>query len=349
MSEVVSKFQELSATGQWVPLFSFILLGIIIGITIMNIMIEKKRLKKDLWFLLFSCGLIFFGLIWIITPNMLNEIGILATFVVALTTFRTLYEMEATRISQTRPHIIVDIDMKPARPLFDIRIKNIGNGVGYNFTSEWSPELLDAKGHNHSEMKLFKMIEYFPPDKEIVTLFESTISFFQKKPPLPRIYAVKVTYQDEYNNTYNETCTINLSVYDNITYLSETTLSKVVSELSNLKNEIRNTIHKRQNFPLLMRIGSLEIRQPPLQRILLALNSINVTGQSLDSEINTELKKMKEGDFEEIYCSNLYGDIYSGVYEIKKIELKEEDLDQKTIYYFNLYLGFHKPNTPSKS
>lgn len=308
----------------------------------MNIMNEKKRLKKDIWFLLFSFAMIFFGLIWIITPNMLDEIGILATFVVALTTFRTLNEMEATRISHTRPQIIVDIDMKIGRPIFDIRVKNIGNGVGYNFTSEWSPELLDANGHNHSEMELFKNIEYFPPDKEIVTIFESTISFFQKKPPLPRIYNVKVTYQDEYNKTYNATCIINLSVYENIIYIAEKTIKNVIDELKKIKNEIRNTTRNRQNFPLLVRIGSLEIKHPPLQNINLGVNSIHVKGQSLDSEINTELKNMKEGDIEEIYCSNLYGEICAGVYEIKTIELKEEDLGQKIIYFFSLNLEIQR-------
>lgn len=104
----------------------------------------------------------------------------------------------------------------------------------------------------------------------------------------------------------------------------------------------RAIAYNKRNFPLLMRIGNLEIRQPPLQHIYTGINSIYFTGQSLDSEINTELKNMKEGDIEEIYCRTQYGEISSGVYEIKKIELKEEDLDQKTIYYFNLNLEFHK-------
>ena len=238
MSEVVSQFQELIATRLWLPLSLFILLGIIFGIIIMNVLNEKNKVKKDGWFISFSCGMILFGLIWITNPNMLDDVGILATFVVALLTFRTLNEMQATRISQTRPHIIVDIDMKPARPLFEIRIKNVGNGVGYNFTSKWTPELVTASGTNFSEMELLKKIEYLPPNKELISLFDSTITYFQTKPPLPRMYNVKVTYQDENDIKFTETFIINLSVYEGIHYTYEKTLKHVVAELEKINKNL---------------------------------------------------------------------------------------------------------------
>jgi hypothetical protein len=170
---------------------------------------------------------------------LLEAIGVLATFIVALLTFRTISEMKATRISQTRPHIIIDIELRRGRPVFDLRIRNIGNGIGYNFKSEWTPDLVNTKGVNYSNMNMVKKIEYLPPDKEMKTFFDSTISYYQKQPPLPRSYIVKVGYEDEHKNMYKDEFKIDLSTYENITYTAERDLNNVVKVLEQIRDRLR--------------------------------------------------------------------------------------------------------------
>lgn len=215
-----------------------ILLGFIIGIWFSSTLIGHKRFFKDVFNVYFTIGLILFFLMWVSSPENLEAVGVLATFVVAILTFRTVSEMKETRISQTRPHIIVDIIIRKGRPIFDLIIKNIGNGIGYNFSSEWNPELIDSKGQNYSDMNMAKNINYLPPDKEITTLFDSTISYYQKKPQLPRSYVVKVSYEDEYSNSYEDEFTIDLSIYENISYLSEKSLNNVVKVLEQIRDRL---------------------------------------------------------------------------------------------------------------
>jgi len=220
----------------------YILLGFIIGILFSSTLFLKQRFFKEQFEIFFTIGLILFFLIWISSPQLLETISILATFIVALLTFRTVSEMRATRLSQTRPHIIVDIDMRKGRPVFDLRVKNIGNGIGYNFKSEWNPELINSRGKNFSIMNMVKNINYLPPDKEISTLFDTTISYYNKKPPLPKLYVVKISYEDEHKNSYKDEFKINLSAFENITYTAEKSFSDVVKVLEQIRDATRGPL-----------------------------------------------------------------------------------------------------------
>jgi hypothetical protein len=122
----------------------------------------------------------------------------------------------------------------------------------------------------------------------------------------------------------------------------ESRLKEVSEELKRVGQEIRDTTRGKRTLPVFMRFGSLEIQQPPLEAVFLAGNTIHFFGKTLNGKIHTQLKKFKEGDIEEIYCNDHHGVIASGVYEIKKIELKKESVGRKVIYSFSVSLEYNR-------
>lgn len=115
-------------------------------------------------------------------------------------------------------------------------------------------------------------------------------------------------------------------------------LREISNKVERVGHEIRDTTRYQRTFPLYVRLGNIEIRQPPLEILYSAGVSIHFSGKTLNGKIHTQLKKLKEGDVEEVYCNDRHGVIVSGVYEVKKIELKKQNVGQKIIYSFSVHL-----------
>ena len=120
----------------------------------------------------------------------------------------------------------------------------------------------------------------------------------------------------------------------------ERRLEKISEEVRRVGQEIGGTKRDRRTFPLLIRLGSMEIKQPPLDMLEVAGSTIFFSGKTLDGDMFTQLKKLKEGNIEEVYCSDRHGLIFSGVFEIKKIDLRKEKMGQKIVYSFHVDLGY---------
>lgn len=121
---------------------------------------------------------------------------------------------------------------------------------------------------------------------------------------------------------------------------TEEVLQEVKEEIKDTGQEIRrveNAIDKRTSL-VSMRLGNLEMKQPPLSEVSFYIGGIHFFGRTLDSAIWEQLKKFNEGDIEEIYCNDAYGVIISGVYKIAEIEMKEEKIGGKTVYSFSVHL-----------
>jgi hypothetical protein len=192
-------------------------------------------------FLIISVFLYAFSYFYI--PQLTDYILSLQTLVIVFAslynielTKSTIDEMRESRKTQTRPHIIVDIDLVKNKPGLNLRIKNIGNGVAYDVKILWTPDLVSSDGLNYSKEGLYNNINYMPPDKEIITLFDS-ISYFENE-SLPRLYEVSVNYNDEEGKVYMENYIINLSIYTHVSYISRGEIKDIVRELRKIREQV---------------------------------------------------------------------------------------------------------------
>ncbi len=109
--------------------------------------------------------------------QLLSALGtlLLAGLTVAnvLLTRSTVQEMQAARISQERPQVIVDVDLDNQHML-DVVVKNIGAGAAKGITFEFSHPLVRAGGAANepplSELDHFKKgIDFLAPGAQIRT------------------------------------------------------------------------------------------------------------------------------------------------------------------------------------
>ena len=196
------------------------------------------------WVLLVIPILLIFGVSWFLNPSTITFFATLGTLIVAMLTFlnihltkKTVDEMKATRVSQTRPHVIVDFETEEY--LMYLALRNIGNGIAREVSLRFKPPLKDSRGRVISNMPLFKKVDYFPPDKKVRTLFDSGPSYFGASPKLPRIFNVSLSYFDDAKNEkFQEKIKLDLSVYENLTYTMKKDIGDLVEVLKDIQSKL---------------------------------------------------------------------------------------------------------------
>ncbi len=115
-----------------------------------------------------------------------------------------------------QPYIIVDFQFEAG--FIYIALKNIGSHPAYAVTVKFKPKLMGLGGQkNVSDQHLFNNITFFPPQKEIRTLLDSSAAYFSRKAPL-RVQAT-LTYQDRDNKKYRDLINHNLIIYKDIAFI----------------------------------------------------------------------------------------------------------------------------------
>ena len=203
------------------------------------------------WGLLVIPILLIFGVSWFFNPSTITFFATLATLLVAMLTFlnihltkKTVDEMKATRISQTRPYMIVDFDIREGTQIIDLVIRNLGKGVAKEPKFAFDPPLQDSRGRILSEMPLFKgKLDFVPPDKEIRQIFDSALSYFGVTPELPTTFDVSISYFDEKKeNEFKDSMKLDLSIYKGLTYIKEKNIGDVVKQLEKIASELRKFV-----------------------------------------------------------------------------------------------------------
>jgi len=201
-------------------IFTFTLLGIIIGIALTIKLIKRITFFRDIWYVYYSIGLILFIITLFFIPEYIESLGILATFIIALLTFRTIDEMRASRVAEYRPRVLVDFNIPYGDSIIELVVKNEGRSLAKNVKFSITPELKDSKGRNLSEYKIFNEgIETLISGKEIRQVFDSGPSYMDEERNLPLLFDVNISYEDVEGNKYNDKMRLDLEVYKWAMYL----------------------------------------------------------------------------------------------------------------------------------
>ena len=115
------------------------------------------------------------------------------------------------------PDVIVDFIFDQG--LLFISVKNISINPVYRVSVKFDRKLYGINGTKEiSALPLFKNIEFMPPQKEITTFMDTSISYFSRK--YPTKIAVKISYFDFSGNKYSHTIKHDLEIYREIGYLN---------------------------------------------------------------------------------------------------------------------------------
>ena len=118
-----------------------------------------------------------------------------------------------------QPEVIVDF--KFDRGLFFICVKNIGEKSAYKVSVKFDKPFYGIGGLKEvSSLRLFKNIEFFPPQKEIETFLDYSASYFQRKEPTQ--ITTQITYKDFEGNKYSKILKHDLRIYKEIGYIKRT-------------------------------------------------------------------------------------------------------------------------------
>lgn len=149
-------------------------------------------------------------------------------------------EARRLREEQFRPFVVVDVEIDNSR-ILEIVVRNIGLTMAREVQFEIEPGFVTSMSdYDLNKMKLFANgIATLPPGKEYRTLFDSLVQHSQMK--LEREYTVTVNYSDPTGKrTFSEPSTIDLGIYHDFLYRSETDLGDAVDELKKIGKTLNN-------------------------------------------------------------------------------------------------------------
>ena len=116
------------------------------------------------------------------------------------------------RISQSpqRPEVIIDFAVEEG--LLTVALKNVGNTSAYRVRTLFDKPFCGLAGEKSiSSMRLFRSLDFLPPQKEYRQFVDHLQAYAKRREPL-RIKAT-VSYRDRDGNRYDETMLHDLRVF----------------------------------------------------------------------------------------------------------------------------------------
>jgi len=126
------------------------------------------------------------------------------------------HSTSTTEVASGRPEVIVEF-------LFDhgllyISVNNIGNRPAISVSVKFDKKIVGLGGTREiSALALFKNIEFLGPQREIVSLLDSSSSYFKRKQPT-KISAL-ITYQDLEKRRYEISIKHDLEIYRDLVFV----------------------------------------------------------------------------------------------------------------------------------
>lgn len=169
---------------------------------------------------------------------------VLLTLVYAFAQVKMTEVMKLDFMAKNTPSIIAYFD-NPQSILFELVVKNIGNGIARNIRVEVNPTLLDVQNRDISKLSLFQNgIDYFPPDREYRQIIGTSRQFFDEK-SRPLRYDLTIYYSDvSGNEKYQQKIPLDFSVYQNLPVHRDSDIEKLVEEVSQLTRTIESTFRR---------------------------------------------------------------------------------------------------------
>ena len=115
-----------------------------------------------------------------------------------------------------RPEVIVEFLFD--RGLLYISVNNIGNRPALSVSVKFDKKILGLGGTREiSALAVFKNIEFLGPQREIVSLLDSSSSYFRRKQPTK--ISAAITYQDSEKRRYEVSIKHDLEIYRDLVFV----------------------------------------------------------------------------------------------------------------------------------
>ena len=126
------------------------------------------------------------------------------------------HSASTTEASAGRPEVIVEFLFD--RGLLHVSVNNIGNRPALGVSVKFDKKILGLGGTREvSALALFKNIEFLGPQREIVTLLDSSSSYFERKQPTK--LSARITYQDFEKRRYEISIKHDLEIYRDLVFV----------------------------------------------------------------------------------------------------------------------------------
>ena len=124
--------------------------------------------------------------------------------------------ISTTQLEPSGPEVIVEFLFD--RGLLYISVNNIGNRPAISVSVKFDKKILGLGGTREiSALAVFKNIEFLGPQREIVSLLDSSSSYFKRKQPT-KISAL-ITYQDLEKRRYEISIKHDLEIYRDLVFV----------------------------------------------------------------------------------------------------------------------------------
>lgn len=119
----------------------------------------------------------------------------------------------------SRPEVIVEFLFD--RGMLFISVNNIGERAAVNVSVKFDQKFSGLGGSKEiSKLALFRSLQFLGPHREIVTLLDSSASYFRRQQPVN--ISARISYQDADSRQYEEIIRHNLEVFRELVYLDQT-------------------------------------------------------------------------------------------------------------------------------
>lgn len=168
----------------------------------------------------------------------LSFIMILLTYFYVLFTWEMLEKLNTESYLEKRPYLIADFESENS--FLSFYIKNIGKTPAKNVVIKIIPDIKMFERTSINETIFKNKIQFFPPDKKVETLINSTSEFFKKE---LTEYELEIKYEDTFGEIFKEKIVLNLEHHKSQSYIVTKNISDVVKSL----NEIKMILEKKKN------------------------------------------------------------------------------------------------------
>ena len=152
------------------------------------------------------------------------------TAVIALRQLR-----DARRLSEaeSRPWVVVDLDLDKHPHMIHIYFENFGKTVARNVRLSFEPPLQSTLGDRRIDF-LDHTFPTLPPNKRIDTFFDSAVAVMAPGATLPRRYEVTVTYEDRNGKAYSDRYVLDIEAFRNRHFVGVKDLNDLVKAVESL-------------------------------------------------------------------------------------------------------------------
>ena|SRR5688500_1832048 len=127
---------------------------------------------------------------------------------------------KAGEVARDKPEVIVEFLFD--KGVLSVAIRNIGVRAAMKVVTAFDRPFTGLGGAKEmSSLPLFKNVEFLGPAREIVTLLDTSVSYFRRKQPT-RI-AARVSYVDADDRKYETTIHHDLEIYRELSWVSSPT------------------------------------------------------------------------------------------------------------------------------